>query len=357
MIGRRIFATLLLGSALIALGCKGEESRSGSGNGNVSLLGAGATFPYPLYSKWLYVHHGEHPNIKINYQSIGSGGGIRQVIAGTVDFGASDAPMSESEAKKAPRKLVHIPTTIGAVAVSYNVPGIKSGLKLTPEALAGIFLGTITKWNDAKIREVNPGASLPDQNIAVVYRSDGSGTTAVFTDYLAAISPTWKTKVGAGKSVKWPAGLGAKGNEGVTGQLKTTPGSIGYVELAYATQSKLPVVALKNQAGQFVGPDLDAVTAAAKGVQMPDSLHVSLVDAKGDGAYPISAYTYILAYEQMKDLNKAKALTEFLWWAIHDGQKYAKALHYAPLPSEVVKKIEHQLKQFSVGGKTLLSGV
>jgi phosphate transport system substrate-binding protein len=358
MFPRRPF---IIGFALLCLtavaGCDrgdGTGEAGGSGDKIVSLNGAGATFPYPLYSKWMSEYNKLHPNIRINYQSIGSGGGIRQIIAGTVDFGATDAAMEASEEKQAPRKLVHIPTTLGAVAVTYNLPDVKSEVRLTPDTIAGIFLGDITKWNDPKIAEANPGVALPDRLVKVVYRSDGSGTTAVFTDYLAAISGAWKGKVGAGKSVKWPTGLGAKGNEGVTGQVKVTPGGVGYVELAYALQNKMPVAAVQNQAGQFVTPQIDAITAAAKGAEMPDTLHRSIVNAPGEGAYPIAAYTYILVYEELKDPQKGQALAEFLWWAVHDGQKYAEELHYAPLPATVVAKVEKRLKELKVGGKPAL---
>lgn len=358
MITRR-YVIALLALLLAVAGCDkgGQGSGEGSASDSVSLNGAGATFPYPLYSKWMAEYNRQHPNVKINYQSIGSGGGIRQIIAGTVDFGATDAAMKADEAKKAPSKLVHIPTTIGAVAITYNLPEVKQQLKLTPEAVEGIFLGKISKWNDPKIADVNEGAKLPDTKITVVYRSDGSGTTAVFTDYLASVSSTWKSEVGVGKSVKWPTGLGAKGNEGVTGQVKTTPGAIGYVELAYALQNKMPVVALKNQKGEYVEPKIPAITAAAKGTDMPDSLHASIVNAAGEGAYPIAAYTYILVYENMSEVQKAKALAEFLWWAVHDGQKFSEDLHYAPLPAKVVAKVEKQLKELKVGGKPALGGV
>jgi len=357
---------LLLLLAVFALfACNKKESASTSAGGSepssgtkdVSLTGAGATFPYPLYSKWMSEYNKLNPNVKINYQSIGSGGGIRQVVAGTVDFGASDAPMKPEEAKGAPGKLLHIPTTIGAVVVTYNLEGVTQNLKLTPGVLSGIFLGEIKKWNDAKIGSLNPGVNLPAKDIAVVYRSDGSGTTAVFTDYLAAVSPAWKTTVGTGKSVKWPVGLGAKGNEGVTGQVKSTPGSIGYIELAYATQNKLPTAEIQNNAGKFVAPSLEAVSAAAAGVEMPPELHVSIVNAGGDAAYPIASYTYLLVYEDAKDRTKGEALAKFLWWATHDGQKFASALDYAPLPPTVVQKIEARLKTLKSGSKVLLTGM
>jgi phosphate transport system substrate-binding protein len=319
----------------------------------LSLTGAGATCPYPLYSKWLSEFGKTRPDIRINYQSIGSGGGIRQVMAGTVDFGATDAPMTESEEQKAPKRLVHVPTTLGAVVLAYNVPGV-SDLKLSSEALAGIFLGEIKKWNDPKIAETNGGVALPDQDIMAVFRSDGSGTTAVFTDYLSKVSDAFDKDVGQGKSVKWPVGLGAKGNEGVTGQIKTTPGAIGYVELAYATQNKLPVAALKNQKGEFVAPSIDAITKAADGVTMPAALTVSITDSPGAGAYPIAAYTYLLVYEDATDAPKGKAIAEFLNWAVHDGQNFAAPLHYAPLPTSVVKLVEARLATLVADGQPLL---
>jgi phosphate transport system substrate-binding protein len=363
-LGRRLFV-LVAGLALF--GCNKTEGSGTAGEAgsakpadvsaapkDVSLTGAGATFPFPLYSKWMSEYNKLNPTVKINYQSIGSGGGIRQVVAGTVDFGASDAPMKAEESKSAPGKLLHIPTTIGAVVVTYNVEGVSQPLKLTPDVVAGIFLGEIKKWDDAKIAGLNAGVKLPAKDIAPVYRSDGSGTTAVFTDYLAAVSPAFKEKVGAGKSVKWPAGLGAKGNEGVTGQVKTTPGSIGYIELAYATQNKLPMVELQNKAGKFVAPSLEAVSAAAAGVAMPDELYVSIVNAEGETAYPIASYTYLLVYEDAKDATKGEALAKFLWWATHDGQKFAQALDYAPLPAPVIQKLEARLKTLKSGPKTLL---
>jgi phosphate transport system substrate-binding protein len=322
--------------------------------GPISLNGAGATFPYPLYSKWIAEYNKQFPNIQINYQSIGSGGGIRQIIAGTVDFGATDAPMKADEAKQAPGKLLHIPTTIGAVVLCYNLPEVTERLKLTSEVLADIYLGKIKKWNDPKIAADNAAAKLPAKEIAVVYRTDGSGTTNVFTDYLSAVSAEWKDKVGVGKSVKWPVGLGAKGNEGVTGQLKTTPYTIGYTERAYATQNKLPMAELKNKAGKFVAPTTPAMSAAAEGVEMPAELYVSLVNSSAEGAYPIAGYTYLLVYADAKDAAKGEAIAKYLWWALHDGQKFAETLDYAPLPAKVVTLVEARLKELSAGGKKLL---
>jgi phosphate transport system substrate-binding protein len=298
-----------------------------------------------------------NPTVRINYQSIGSGGGIRQVVKQTVDFGATDAPMKDKDAKGAPGTLHHIPTTIGAVVVAYNVPGVDKKLQLDPDVVADIFLGKIKKWNDARIAASNEGTSLPDKDIAIVHRSDGSGTTSVFTDYLANVSSEWKDSVGVGKAVKWPSGLGAKGNEGVTGQIKTTPGAIGYIELAYATQNSLTFASIKNKAGEYIEPKISAITAAGAGSEMPEELYTSLANPDGKDAYPIAAYTYILVYEDMKDQTKAEALAKFLWWAVHDGQKFAEELHYAPLPEPVVKKVEARLKGLKSGGKVLLSSL
>lgn len=312
--------------------------------------GAGATFPYPLYSKWFSEYNKSHPDLQFNYQSIGSGGGIKQIAERTVDFGATDAPMTDAELAKAPGVL-HLPTVLGAVAVVYNLAGVPAGLKLPGDVLADVFLGRVTRWSDPRIAAANPGAKLPDGPIAVVHRSDGSGTTAVFTDYLAKVSPDWKAKVGAGKSVKWPAGLGGKGNEGVTGLVKSTPGAIGYVELAYATQNKLPTAALRNADGAFVQPSIASTTAAAAGAQVPADFRVSITNAKGKDAYPIAAFTYLLVYKEQADAQKGRALANFLWWAIHDGQKLAAPLDYAPLPAPVVKQVEAALKTITVGGK------
>ncbi|HMA92575.1 MAG TPA: phosphate ABC transporter substrate-binding protein PstS [Polyangiaceae bacterium] len=322
---------------------------------NIAINGAGATFPFPLYSKWMAAYNQLRPNVKINYQSIGSGGGIRQITAGTVDFGATDAPMTEEEAKKAPRKILHIPTTLGAVVVTYNLDGVSQPLKLTPEALASIYLGKTKKWNAPEIANENKDLKLPAKDIAIVYRSDGSGTTAVFTDYLVKVSSEFKDKVGQGKSVKWPAGLGAKGNEGVTGQVKSTPNSIGYVELVYATQNKMPVAQLKNAAGNYVTPSIAATTAAAAGVDLPAELYASVTNATGKDAYPISAYTYLLLFEDLQDPTKGSALADFVWWAIHDGQRECEPLGYAPLPAKVVSQVEAALKTLRVGEKKALT--
>ncbi|MEW6510560.1 MAG: phosphate ABC transporter substrate-binding protein PstS [Bacteroidota bacterium] len=308
----------------------------------LKLNGAGATFPYVIYSKWFDVYHGK-TGIEFNYQSIGSGGGIKQVIEGTVDFGASDAPMSDVQLKAVAEKqgteILHIPTVLGAVVVTYNQPAAGTDLKLTPEVLAGIFLGDITSWNDKAIAAVNPGKNLPSMSIIVAHRSDGSGTSAIFTDYLKKVSPTWATKVGAGTSVNWPVGLGGKGNEGVAGLVKQSEGAIGYVELAYAVKNNLPYAQLKNRAGKYVGASFEAVSAAAAGSarNLPADLRVSITDAPGEMAYPISGFTWLLVYKSMKGKEKANAMVKFLRWAMGEGQSYAKELYYAPLPKEVVK--------------------
>ena len=306
------------------------------------LTGAGATFPYVIYSKWFDTYK-EKTGVQFNYQSIGSGGGIKQVIEGTVDFGASDAPMTDEQLKDAAEKqgteILHIPTVMGAVVVSYNLPEVGKGLRLTPGVLAGIFLGQITNWNDKKIADINPGKSFPDEAILVAHRSDGSGTTNIFTDYLSKASDDWKTKVGKGTSVNWPAGLGGKGNEGVAGLIKQSAGAIGYVELAYAVQNDLPYAAVQNKAGVFVEASFESVSAAAAGsiTTMPADLRVSLTNADGNDSYPISGFTWLLIYRKMKDGSKAGAISAFLKWAMGEGQTYAKGLYYAPLPKEIIK--------------------
>jgi len=293
--------------------------------------------------------------VQINYQSIGSGGGIKQLREGTVDFGASDAPLSDEEVKAMPAPVVHLPMVAGAVALAYNLPDVPTGLKLSSEVVAGIFLGEIKKWNDKQIAALNPEVKLPARDITVAHRSDGSGTTYIFTHYLAAVSKTWATKVGAGKSVSWPAGIGGKGNEGVAGVLTKTPGSIGYVELAYADQNGLTVAALKNRAGAFVMPGIDSTTAAAAAAveAMKKDVRVSIVDSSGGDAYPISGFTYILLYKDQQDAVKGAALADFLRWAITDGQAYAAPLKYAPLPAEVVELNEQALETLTSGGKAL----
>jgi phosphate transport system substrate-binding protein len=307
-----------------------------STSSGADLTGAGATFPAPLYSKWFDVY-ATKTGVKINYQPIGSGGGIRQLSEQTVDFGATDAPMSDAELGRAKGgSILHIPTALGAVVVIYNLPSVPAGLKLTGEVLAAIYQGQITKWNDPRIASLNAGLSLPATDILVVHRSDGSGTTYVFSDYLASVSPTWATKPGKGKELQWPVGLGAKGNDGVSGQVKQTPGAIGYTELAYATQNKLTAAAIKNAGGEFVAPSIESVTAAAAGAvsKLPPNTdyRVSIVNAQGKGVYPISSFTWIIAYGKQRDASKGKELTDFLHWALTDGQSLEAALDYAPLP-------------------------
>jgi phosphate transport system substrate-binding protein len=308
--------------------------------------GAGATFPYPLYSKWFNEYAKIDTDSKFNYQSIGSGGGIKQITAQTVDFGASDKFLSDAELKAAPGKIIHIPTVMGAVVVTYNLPGVGKGLKLTSEDVADIFLGKITKWNDPKISNDNPGVTLPDKPIVVVRRSDGSGTTSIFTDYLSAVNADWRGKVGTGASVKWPVGLGGKGNEGVAGLIKNTQYSVGYVELAYAVENKLPYASLKNKEGQFVEPTIKAISAAAAGAikHMPADYRISLVNQPGKETYPVVGFTWLLVYEQQKDAVKGKKLVEFLKWSLHQGQKMAAPLLYAPLPEQVVKMVDKTIQ-------------
>lgn len=325
-----------------------------------TLTGAGATFPFPIYSKWFDTYQQE-TGVRVNYQSIGSGGGIRQVLEGTVDFGATDGPMSEDELARAPGEILHIPMVLGAVVVVYNVPGLPSGLKLDGQTLAGIFLGEITEWNDSRIASQNPGTNLPNEPILVVHRSDGSGTTYVFSDYLSHVSDDWSSEVGTGKALKWPTGLGGKGNEGVAGQVKQTPGTIGYVELAYAKQNHLTTVEMKNRSGQYVSPSIETTTAAAEGVAGtlgPDTdFRISIVDAPGDMAYPIASFTWQLVYRQQKDQAKGKALVDLLWWETHAAQKYPATLDYAPLPHGIVELIEAKLRTITYAGRPLLAGM
>jgi len=340
---------------IAAIALTGTACNGGGGGGDLKLQGAGATFPNPLYQKWISEYGKLHANVKIDYQSIGSGGGIKQLQAQTVDFGASDAPMVEEEIKGAPGPVVHIPTVLGAVVLTYNLAESTKPLRFSPEVIADIFLGKITKWNDARIKADNADVNLPAADISTVHRSDGSGTSFVFTDYLSKVSAEWKNKVGANKSPKWIGGIGAKGNEGVTGQVKQTPNTIGYVELAYAVQNKLPVALIKNKSGNFVEPSIDAVTSAAAGTvaQTPEDLRVSITDAEGATAYPISSYTYILVYQEQKDATKGKVLVDFLWWGVHDGENFAKDLLYAPLPAEIVKRVEVKINSITAGGKPL----
>jgi len=314
----------------------------------VQLQGAGATFPYPLYSKW-FAEFQKKGGVEINYQSIGSGGGINQLLKGTVDFGASDAPMTDQELAKSATPIVHIPTVLGAVVLAYNLPEVKTALKLSPEVLSEMFMGKIQKWNDAKIAALNAGVALPATAVLPVYRADGSGTTAIFSDYLAKVSPEFKAAVGSGKSLKWPAGLGGKGNEGVTGVIKQTPGAIGYVELVYAESNQMPVAQLKNAAGQFVAPSIESVTAAALGAlkTIPADYRVSITNAEGKKSYPISGFTYLLVLKSGKG-PKQQAIQDLLKWAVTDGQKMAPAMSYAPLPKELVTKVQATIQGLQV---------
>jgi phosphate transport system substrate-binding protein len=330
----------IVGTVLMALAAGGNVASADP----LSITGAGATFPYPIYSKWFDTYHKLHPDIEINYQSIGSGGGIRQVTEGTVDFGATDGPMDDKALKgfrdKRGCNVLHFPTVLGGVVPIYNLPGVKGEIKFTPQALLGIYLGTITKWNDPVIAKDNADLKLPAQTIVVVHRSDGSGTTYIWVDFLSKVSKDWKEKVGVGTSVKWPVGLGGKGNEGVSGLVKQTPDSIGYVELIYALQNKMSYGSVENAAGKFVKADLKSVTAAAAGAakNIPDDFRVSITNPPGKDAYPIASFTWLLVPDQIQDEAKRKAIVGFLQWMLDQGQKMTEALHYAPLPKEVVEK-------------------
>ncbi len=332
--------TKILG-LVIALGMSANASAQ------MMINGAGATFPYPIYSKWFDEYAKVDPSVRFNYQSIGSGGGQKQILAQTVDFGASDGPMSDENLAKAPGKILHIPTVAGAVVMTYNLPGAPS-LKFDADTIAGIYLGQIKKWNDPKLTALNPGAKLPDQEIVVVHRSDGSGTTFIFTDYLSKVSAEWKQKVGNNTSVNWPTGIGGKGNEGVSGQVKQTPGAIGYVELIYAIQNKMPYAEVKNAAGQFVKPTIESVTAALATADIPEDFRFSMTNAPGKDAYPICGATWLLVYEQQKDAAKGKKLVEFLKWAATKGEGMAKSLDYAPLPDNVQQRVLKRIDEIKM---------
>ena len=337
---------VLLAAAAMALA-------TAPGAGAQDLTGAGATFPNPMYSKW-FNDYAAKTGVKINYQSIGSGGGVRQISEQTVDFGASDAPMSDDELSKAKGgEILHIPTVMGADVVVYNVPQVKTQLKLSSDVIADIFLGKVTKWNDPRITALNRGAALPATDILVVHRSDGSGTTYVWTDYLSSVSEEWAKGPGRGKDVKWPVGLGGKGNEGVAGQVKQLPGSIGYVELAYAIQNKMSTATIRNAAGQFVDPTIASITAAAagvaKGLPKATDFRVSIINAPGKEAYPVASMTWLLVYKQQTNADKGKKLVDFLKWMLDDGQKSAPTLDYAPLPGAIVKQLQDRIKQIRIG--------
>ena len=356
---KKFIFIIFIFSVAVGLGCSGEPIGNGtsstSTSGTINLQGAGATFPKPIYEKWVSEYQKINPNIKINYTANGSGAGQQAILTNTSDFGASDDPMTDEDL--ANTDILHIPTVLGAVVLTYNLPDVKEPLKLTPDTIAGIYLGNIKKWNDEKIKTHNPNVNLPDADISPVYRADSSGTTAVFTDFLSTANAEWKEKVGANKQPSWitGVGVGAKGNDGVTGQVKNIPNSIGYIEIAFAKANNLPMALIKNKAGNFVEPIIENVSAAAAGsvASMPDDLRVKITNADGANAYPISSYTYILVSKDQKDAVKGKALADFLWWAIHDGEKFARDLHYAPLPEEVVKKVEAKINSIAASGKPL----
>ena len=342
-----LVAGVVLALSLVAYEWAPTSATVVNAAGTILINGAGATFPYPIYSKWFDEYHKLHPDIEFNYQSIGSGGGIRQLLAGTVDFGASDGPMTDEQLAQTKVKVLHFPTVLGADVPTYNLPGVSQELKFTPEALAGVYLGTITKWNHSEPKKANPGVKLPDNDIVVVHRSDGSGTTYVWTDYLSKVSEEWKSKVGKSVSVSWPVGLGGKGNEGVAGLVQQTPYSIGYVELIYAVQNKMAYGQVRNSAGAFVKASVASVTAAAAEASktMPDDFRVSITNPPGKSAYPISSFTWLLIPSTISDSAKRTAITGVLKWMLTDGQKMTEALSYAPLPGEVVKKETQAIAQ------------
>jgi len=332
---KKLILFLLGGGCLLAAQTGGQAQ--------MLINGAGATFPYPIYSKWFDAYTQVDPSVRFNYQSIGSGGGQKQIIARTVDFGASDGPMSDENLAKAPGKILHIPTVAGAVAITYNLPGSPK-LKLDGPTLVEIFLGNITKWNDRRIVELNPGVNLPALPVVVVHRSDGSGTSYIFTDYLSSISPVWADSVGKATAVKWPTGLGGKGSEGVAGQVRQLSGAVGYVEMIYAKQNNMPYADVKNAAGNFITPSVESVTEALASAKIPDDFRFSMVNAPGDNAYPIAGTTWLLVYEKQKNADKGKKLVEFLNWALTKGETIAPSLDYAPLPDTVQQRVLERIK-------------
>jgi phosphate transport system substrate-binding protein len=361
---RSITASIAVATLAAACGASGQPAASGSGNPcgipvtskcateAQSLSGAGATFPAVIYTKWIDEYN-KLTGVQVNYQAIGSGGGIKGITDKTVDFGATDNAMTDQQLTDAKSPVLHIPTVMGGIVATYNVAGVTS-LKLTGDTLSAIFLGDIKKWNDPKLAADNPGVNFPAADIATVHRSDGSGTTAVFTDYLSKVNPTWKTKVGAAQTVEWPIGVGAKGNDGIAGSVKSTPNSIGYVELIYALQQKLGAATMKNASGKFVDANLDSVSKAAVGVTLPDDLRASLTNSSNADAYPIVAMTYLLTYKDVADKSKALAMARYFWWGTHEGQAFAKDLGYAPLPADVVTKVEAKIKSITSGGQAVL---
>jgi phosphate transport system substrate-binding protein len=352
---------LISAMMLAGFSCSGQKMGNSDGSttsgSSIRLQGSGASFPKPIYEKWVNEFGKINKNVSIDYQATGSGAGQKALLAKTADFGASDDPMSDEDLKSAGGEILHIPTVLGAVVLTYNLEGVKEPLKLSGQTIADIYLGNIKKWNDDRLKKDNPGVLLPDDEILPVYRADSSGTSAVFTDFLSKTAPEWKEKVGMNKQPSWitGVGVGAKGNDGVMGQVKQTPNSIGYVELTFAKANNLPAAQIKNKAGDFVEASLEGVSAAAAGsvASMPADLRVQITDADGKGVYPIASYTYILVYKDQADALKGKAIADFLWWAIHDGEKFAKDLHYAPLPAEVVTKVESKINSMTAGGKPL----
>lgn len=358
---REFISIFLIAVTALSFGCSGQDlgqsNSSTATSSAVRLQGSGASFPKPIYEKWVNEFGKVNPNVSIDYQAQGSGAGQKALLARTSDFGASDDPMSDADIKSAGSEILHIPTVLGAVVMTYNLEGVKEPLKLTPQNISDIYLGNIKKWNDAKLKMDNPTVNLPDTDILPVYRADSSGTSAVFTDFLSKTVPEWKTKVGMNKQPSWitGVGIGAKGNDGVMGQVKQSPNSIGYVELTFAKANNLPSALIKNRAGEFVEASLESVSAAAAAsvAAMPDDLRVQITDAEGKGVYPIASYTYILVYKDQQDANKGKAIADFLWWAIHDGEKFVKDLHYSPLPADVIKKVETKINSMTNSGKPL----
>ena len=334
--------SLLIGLLALAA-CSRQPGFISSSSAQMLINGAGATFPYPIYSKWFDEYAKVDSSVRFNYQSIGSGGGQKQILAETVDFGASDGPMSDENLAKAPRKLLHIPTVAGADVLTYNLPG-NPKLKVDGQTIADIFMGKITKWNDKRLAEQNPGVTFPDADIVVVHRSDGSGTTYIWVDYLSSVSREWETKVGRGTSVNWPTGLGGKGNEGVAGQIKQLPGAVGYVELIYAKQNKLPYADVKNSSGNYITPSLESVTEALAAAKIPDDFRFSMVNPAGEKAYPIAGATWLLVYEQQKDATKGRKVVEFLNWALTQGEGMASSLDYASLPEKVQQRVLERIK-------------
>ncbi len=355
----KIIISFLTIAALVSAACSGQPVGDNNGTtksgDTMTILGSGASFPKPIYEKWISEYGKLNPKIKIDYQANGSGAGQKAIKENTSDFGASDDPMKDEDLKDT--GLIHIPTVLGAVVLTYNLPQVKTTLNLSPDVIAGIYLGDIKKWNDPKIKADNGDVALPDTDISPIYRADSSGTTAVFTDFLSKANAEWKEKVGANKQPSWITGVGAgaKGNDGVMGQVKNLPNSIGYVEIAFAKANNLPMALIKNKAGKFVEAKIENVSAAAAGSvkDMPEDMRTSITNAEGDTAYPISSYTYILVHQDQKDAVKGKALVDFLWWAVHDGEKFTSDLHYAPLPEEVVKKVEAKINSITSGGKAL----